>query len=102
MSCGQGEKINAEGYLCSMERRQIRAEIPIKSIIYFNGNNKIRDGPKRNFWDVPCGAISILWWWAWICTSKNPAGTHLGEVAAFKGHHKWERESGGKGNLKIK
>lgn len=22
--------------------------------------------------------------------SKNFVGTHLGEVAAFKGHHKWE------------
>lgn len=65
-------KINAEGYLCSMGSRQIKSEIPIKSIIYFNGNNKIRDGPKRRIsdWDpdpnglfgmVPCRAISILW-----------------------------------------
>lgn len=47
MSYGQGEKIKAEGYLCSVGRREIKSEIPIKSIIYFSGNNKIRDGPKR-------------------------------------------------------
>lgn len=58
-----------------MGSRQIKSGIPIKAIIYFNGNNKIRDGPKRRisdwdpdpnrvFWDVPVvmGTMDLHQW----------------------------------------
>lgn len=50
------------------KKRWIRSEIPIKSIIYFSGNNEIREGPKQQAsdWDPDPNLGSKLWPVAYI------------------------------------